>query len=169
MSQNSIVSIKSIAETAFTGYPDSLASMLEKTINKVFDYLESSLQDASLVHNCWVFENNKNEAYQHFQRGPLRLNAEPHQFSVTFKLFKERIEIRLVSLNDRIDFEATDLQKVANMAFLQRVELFDMTTVLVIGANPAVKACKLTHAVNTDGKHYFTSELVSPSSWLDIF
>lgn len=161
MSQTSIVSIKSIAETAFAGYPDSLASMLEKTINKVFDYLESSLQDASLVHNCWVFENNKNEAYQHFQRGPLCLNAEPHKFSVTFKLFKERIEIRLVSLNDRIDFEATYLQKVADTAFLQRVELFDMTTVLVIGANPAAKVCKLTHTVNPDGKHCFTSELVS--------
>lgn len=167
MSQNNIVSIKSIAETAFAGYPDSLTSMLEKTINKVFDYLESSLQDASLVHNCWVFENNKNEAYQHFQRGPLCLNAEPHQFSATFKLFKERIEIQLVPLNDRIDFETNDLRKLVDMAFLRRAEWFDMTTVLVVGTNPAVKAYKLTHAVNTDGTQCFTSELVSPSSWLD--
>ncbi|EHF0907802.1 hypothetical protein MRB76_000071 [Shigella flexneri] len=161
MSQNNIVSIKSIAEAAFAGYPGSLAPMLEKTINKVFDYLESSLQEASLVHDCWVFENTANEAYQHFQRGPLWLNAEPHRFSVTFKLFKERIEIQLVPLNDHIDFEATGLQKVADTAFLQRVELFDMTTVLVIGANPAAKVCKLTHTVNPDGKHCFTSELVS--------
>ncbi len=60
MSQNNIVSIKSIAEAAFAGYPGSLAPMLEKTINKVFDYLESSLQEASLVHDCWVFENTAN-------------------------------------------------------------------------------------------------------------
>lgn len=168
MNQNKIVSIKSIAETAFAGYPDSLASMLEKTINKVFDYLESSLQDASLVHNCWIFENNKNEAYRHFQRGPLCLNAEPHQFSVTFKLFKERIEIQLVPLNDRIDFETNDLRKLVDMAFLRRAEWLDMTTVLVVGTKPTVKAYKLTHAINTDGARCFTSELVSPSSWLDI-
>lgn len=168
MSQNSIVSIKSIAETAFAGYPDSLASMLEKTINKVFDYLESSLQDASLVHNCWIFEYNKNEAYQHFQRGPLCLNAEPHQFSVTFKLFKERIEIQLVPLNDRIDFETNDLRKLVDMAFLRRAEWFDMTTVLVVGTNPTVKAYKLTHTVNADGTQCFTSELVSPTSWLNF-
>ena len=104
MNQNNIVSIKSIAETAFAGYPGSLAPMLEKAINKTFDLLESSLQDASLVHDYWVFENNTNEAYQHFQRGPLWFNTEPHRFSVTFKLFKERIEIQLVSLNDHIDF-----------------------------------------------------------------
>lgn len=168
MNQNNIVSIKSIAETAFAGYPGSLAPMLEKAINKTFDLLESSLQDASLVHDYWVFENNTNEAYQHFQRGPLWFNTEPHRFSVTFKLFKERIEIQLVSLNDHIDFEATGLQKVADTAFLQRVELFDMTTVLVIGANPTTKACKLTHTVNTDGKHCFTSELVSTATRINF-
>ncbi|EBX6516149.1 hypothetical protein DST30_22950 [Salmonella enterica subsp. enterica serovar Panama] len=169
MKQNNIISVKSIAEAAFAGYPDSLASLLEQTINKVFDYLESSLQDVSLVHNCWVFEHNKNEANQHFHRGPLCLNAKPHEFSVTFKLFKERIEIRLMPLNDRIDFETNGLQKVADMAFLHRAEWLDMTTVLTIGSKPAVKAYKLTHAVNTDGTQCFTSELVSPSSWLDIF
>lgn len=168
MNQNNIVSIKSIAETAFAGYPGSLALMLEKAINKTFDLLESSLQDASLVHDYWVFENNTNETYQHFQRGPLWFNTEPHRFSVTFKLFKERIEIQLVSLNDHIDFEATGLQKVADTAFLQRVELFDMTTVLVIGANLATKACKLTHTVNTDGKHCFTSELVSTAACINF-
>ena len=72
------------------------------------------------------------------------------------------------SLNDHIDFEATGLQKVADTAFLQRVELFDMTTVLVIGANPATKACKLTHTVNTDGKHCFTSELVSTAARINF-
>lgn len=168
MKQNNTISVKSIAEAAFAGYPDSLASLLEQTINKVFDYLESSLQDASLVYNCWVFEHNKNEADQHFHRGPLCLNAKPHEFSVTFQLFKERIEIRLMPLNDRIDFEANGLQKVVNMAFLQRAEWLDMTTVLIIGNHPAAKACKLTHAINADGKHCFTSELVFPSPQFDF-
>lgn len=169
MNQNKTKPVKATIETAFNEYPRSLGGMIKGTINKAFDLLETRLDGVLAIYTFWNFEDNKNEALQHFRHGPIPFNDQPHQFSLSFQLFKERIEIQLVPLNDRIDFEINDLQKLVDMTFLQRVELFDVTTVLTIGTNPAVKAYKLTHTVNTDGKRCFTSELVSPSSWLDIF
>lgn len=165
MNQNRIKSVKATVETAFGEYPRaSLRAMIEETINKAFDLLETRLDGVLAIYTFWNFEDSKNEALQHFRHEPTRLNNQPHQFSVSFKLFKERVEIRLVPLNDRIDFEINELRELVDMVFLQRAEWFDMTTVLIIGANPY----KLTHAINTDGTQCFTSELVSPSSWFDI-
>lgn len=169
MKQNNTISVKSIAETTFSEYPRSLGAMIKETINKAFDLLETRLDGVLAIYTFWNFEDNKNEALRYFRHGPVPLNDQPHQFSVSFKFFKGRIEIRLVPLNDRIDFEINDLQKLVDSVFLQRAERFvDTTIVLVVGTNPAVKAYKLTHAVNTDGTQCFTSELVSPSAWLDF-
>ncbi|EOC8262277.1 hypothetical protein ACI5L6_003136 [Salmonella enterica subsp. enterica serovar Anatum] len=168
MNQNKIKPVKATVETAFGDYPRSLGAMIKETINKAFDLLETRLDGVLAIYTYWNFENNKNEAFQHFRHGPVCLNDQPHQFSLSFQLFKESIEIRLVPLNDRIDFEINDLRELVDMVFLQRAERFDMTTALVIRTNPAIKDYKLTYTVNTDGTQCFTSELVSPSSWFDI-
>lgn len=168
MNQNKTKPVKATVETAFNEHPRSLGAMIRATINKAFDLLETRLDGVLAISTYWNFEGNYNGPYQHFRYGPECINNPPHQFSVSFKLFKERIVIELIPLNDRVDFEINDLRELVDMTFLQRAERFDMTTVLVIGTNPTVEAYKLTHAVNTDGTQCFTSELVSPSSWLDI-
>ena len=135
--------MKATVETAFSDYPRSLGAMIKETINKAFDLLEARLDGVLAIYTFWNFEDSKNEVLQHFRYGPTCLNDRPHQFSVSFKLFKERIEIRLVPIDDSIDFEANELRKLIDTVFLQRAEWFDITTVLIIGTDQPLRLMNL--------------------------
>ena len=143
MNQDKIKPVKATVETAFNEYPRSLGGMIKGTINKAFDLLETRLDGVLAIYTFWNFEDSKNEALQHFRYGPTCLNDRPHQFSVSFKLFKERIEIRLVPIDDSIDFEANDLRKLIDTVFLQRAERFDITIVLIIGTDQPLRLMNL--------------------------
>lgn len=143
MNQDKIKPVKATVETAFSDYPRSLRAMIKETINKAFDLLEARLDGVLAIYTFWNFEDSKNEVLQHFRYGPTCLNDRPHQFSVSFKLFKERIEIRLVPIDDSIDFEANELRKLIDTVFLQRAEWFDITTVLIIGTEQPLRLMNL--------------------------
>lgn len=143
MNQNKIKPVKATVETAFNEYPRSLGGRIKATINKAFDLLETRLDGVLAIYTFWNFEDSKNEVLQHFRYGPTCLNDQPHQFSVSFKLFKERIEIRLVPIDDCIDFEANELRKLIDTVFLQRAERFDITTVLIIGTDQPLRLMNL--------------------------